>query len=224
MTKLRQLWLLTALGTLAVLAGGYFLLVTPKSNQAAALRSDVDAQLAANRTLQGQIDLLTKQKKDLPKLQAELEKFATKIPNNPALPALVRSLSNAAENSGVELVAVSPSAPVLAPAAAPATTTGTVTAAAAAPAGLTLAHIPVTIGVKGTYAQVTAFLAEIEALPRAFLVSTVAVVPVTTPAGGTAATAVETDQLAAALTGRLFMTTNVAPAVPVRPVTADTTK
>jgi Tfp pilus assembly protein PilO len=222
MTKLRQLWLLTALGTLAALAGGWFLLVTPKANQASALRSDVDAQLAANRTLQRQIDALTKQKKDLPKLQAELEKFATKIPNNPALPALVRSLSDAAENSGVELVAVSPSVPVLAPAAAPVTgATGTVTAAAAAPAGLTLAHIPVTVGVKGTYSQISAFLAEIEGLSRAFLVTTVAVTPPATSATGTA---VDADKLTAALTGRLFMTTAVAPVVPVRPVTEDTTK
>jgi Tfp pilus assembly protein PilO len=223
MTKLRQLWLLTALGTLAVLAGGWFLLVTPKANQASALRSDVDAQLAANRTLQRQIDTLTKQKKDLPKLQAELEKFATKIPNNPALPALVRSLSDAAENSGVELVAVSPSTPVLAPAAAPVTgATGTVTAAAAAPAGLTLAHIPVTVGVKGTYSQISAFLAEIEGLSRAFLVTTVGVTPPAAASGS--ATAVDADKLTAALTGRLFMTTAVAPVVPVRPVTEDTTK
>lgn len=222
MTKLRQLWLLTALGTLAVLAGGWFLLVTPKANQASALRSDVDAQLQANRTLQRQIDSLTKQKKDLPKLQAELEKFATKIPNNPALPALVRSLSDAAEKWGVELVAVSPSAPVLAPAAAPATgTAGTVTAAAAAPVGLTLAHIPVTVGIKGTYSQISSFLAEVEGLPRAFLVTTVSVTP---PPTSGSATAVDRDKLTAALTGRLFMTTNTAPVVPVRPVAEDTTK
>jgi Tfp pilus assembly protein PilO len=222
MTKLRQLWLLTALGSVAVLALGYFLLVTPKANKAAGLKTDTQAQVQANEKLKRDIAQLTKQSKDKPKLQGALEDFATKIPNNPALPALVRSLSDAADNSGVELVAVSPATPVLAPAAVPAAgTSGTVTAAAAAPAGLALAHIPVTVSVKGTYSQVSQFLAEIEGLSRAFLVSTVAVTPY--QPSGSSATTVQTDQLTAALTGRLFMTTTVAPPVPVAPV-VDSTK
>ncbi|MDQ1712507.1 MAG: hypothetical protein QOE45_1957 [Frankiaceae bacterium] len=222
MTKLRQLWLLTALGTVAVLAGGYFLLVTPKASQASALRTDAQTQEQANLKLQSQIAQLTKQMKDKPRLQGELDKFETKIPNNPALPSLVRAISTAAENSGVELVSLSPSAPVLAPAAVAAA--GPVTAAApAAATTLPLAHIPVSVAVKGTYSQISQFLAEIEGMPRAFLVSGIAVVPAQTSAGSTsAATAVEKDQLSASLTGRLFMTTATAAPVPVRPVVDET--
>jgi Tfp pilus assembly protein PilO len=226
MTKLRQLWLLTALGSVAVLALGYFLLVTPKANQASSLRSDTQAQVLANQKLQSDIAQLTKQSKDKPRLQGLLEAFATKIPNNPALPALVRSLTDAADNSGVELVSVAPSAPVLAAAAPAAGTTGTVTAAAAAPAGLTLAHIPVVVSVKGSYSQISQFLAEIEGLSRAFLVSGVDVKPyqaTAATAGTTATTTVQANLLTAALTGRLFMTANVAPPAPVRPV-VDSTK
>ncbi|HEU0132833.1 MAG TPA: type 4a pilus biogenesis protein PilO [Mycobacteriales bacterium] len=224
MTKLRQLWLLTAVGSLAVLAAGYFLLVSPKSNEASALRDDVETQLQANTKLKSQIAMLNKQKKDLPRLQAELEKFASRIPaDDPGLPAFVRSLSDAAENAGAELVGVSPASPVRVQAAP---TAGTVTAAAAAGPGLALAQIPVSVQVSGSYSQISQFFSEVEGLSRAFLITNVAVQPDKKAANpseaGTAA--VDRYRLSASLSGNLFMTTTaVAAPAPVKPV-ADETK
>jgi Tfp pilus assembly protein PilO len=121
MTRLRQLWLLTALGAVAVMAGGYFLLAAPQASKAAALRDEAETQLQQNKTLKSQIDMLNKQKKDLPAQQAKLAKFVGLIPNNPGLPALMRALSDAADNSGVELLSVSPKLPTYAKAVNPAT-------------------------------------------------------------------------------------------------------
>lgn len=241
MTKLRQLWLLTALGSVAVLAGGYFLLVSPKASKAAEVRTEAQDQLAANARVRSQIDLLNKQKKDLPRQQAELEKFATKIPNNPALPALIRSLSDAADNAGVELVSLSPGTPALVVSSVPTTaakpaapadgsttsttsSTSTKPKVAAAPAMLPIASIPISVQVTGNYSQVSQFLSEIESLPRAFLVGGFSVIPGDngpTAKKNDAASAVLDDTLTVSLTGQLYMTTKVA--APAAPKPAATT-
>lgn len=211
MTKLKQLWLLTAMGSVAVLALGWFLLVTPKADQAKAVRAETETQLAANRQLQSKIDMLTKQKKELPKLQAELDKFARLIPNNPALPALIRGLSDAADKTDVDLVGVSPGQPALAAAAGGgAATTST---------GIPLAQVPVNIKVAGKYAQISQFVAEVEALQRAFKVEGLKIAPGSRvgPAG-----AVDDGTLRAELSGVMYMTTAAPqPVTPVAPPAPD---
>ena len=212
MTKLKQLWLLTAFGSVAVLALGWFLLVTPKNSKAAAIRTETEAQLQANATLQSKIALLKAQQKQLPKLQRELEEFARLIPDNPALPSLIRSLSDAADASGVELVSVSPSAPTL--------FTG-----APAANGMALAQVPVAVKVKGTYPDIQQFFSEVEALKRAFLVNGVKVNPASggADAASSALAAVRND-LNAELSGQMFMTTKApAPVAPAAPA-ADTSQ
>ncbi|HEX8003950.1 MAG TPA: type 4a pilus biogenesis protein PilO [Mycobacteriales bacterium] len=219
MTKLRQLWLLTAVGSLLVMAAGYFLLVSPKRSDAASIRTEAADQEQANARLRTQIQMLNRQKKDLPKQQAELQKFAASIPNNPALPALIRSLSNAAETSGVELVALSPAAPTR----VAAVSSGQVAGAAPAAQTLPLAQIPITVKVAGRYSEVSQFFSEIEGLPRAFLLSGVNVVPEPPKAKDGAAPAgnVYTGRLAATLTGSLYMTVKAPPAPkPVATVSA----
>ena len=216
MTKLRQLWLLTALGSLAALAGGYFLLVSPQASKASALRGDTETQEALNAKLRSQIAMLNRQKKDLPAQQAELAKFASKVPNNPAMPSVIRAVSDAADNAGVELRALSPSLPVLVT-----TTTGkgAATVAATAPHGMALAQIPITIKVVGGYSQISQFLSEVEGLPRAFLITGLNVKPDVEPKKGAKGdggeTVAESNLLSADLTGQIFMTAK--PPAPVAP-------
>jgi Tfp pilus assembly protein PilO len=162
MTKLRQLWLLTALAAVAVLAGGYFLLVSPKSGEATTLRGEAASQQVTNQGVRAHIDQLNKQKKDLPAKQALLAEFASKIPSNPSMPAFIRLVSDAADKSGVELISVTPGTPLFTKAAGGANLTG--------PGNTVLATIPVALGVEGHFANITQFFAELESLPRAMLV------------------------------------------------------
>lgn len=168
MTRLRQLWLLTALGTLAVIAGGYFMLVKPQSNHAAELRTEAQEQQQVNATLQSQIAQLNKQKKDLPKQQADLARFAGLIPNNPALPAMIRSLTDAADNAGVELVSIKPTLPAWAKGVDE--NRVEMPGKLAAPDGAVLADIPVALKIAGSFSGVSTFFKEIEDLNRALLV------------------------------------------------------
>ena len=218
MTKLRRLWLLTALASVVALAGGYFLLVSPKNSKAAALREETETQLQLNRDLQSQIQMLNRQKKDLPRQQAELQRFAAKIPNNPALPALIRSLSDAADNAGVELMAISPGAPapVTTSAGTATTAAGATTAAAPAAARLSLAAIPVNLKITGSYSEISQFFSELERLPRAFLVNGFALggragaanasSPLAGAGAGQAGTVAPGD-LTLSVNGQLYMTT-----------------
>jgi len=225
MTKLRQLWLLTAVASVAILAAGYFLMVSPKASKASALRAETQTQEQANSKLRSEIDQLNRQKKDLPKQQAELQKFATKIPDNPALPALIRSLSEAADNSGVELIGLSNGAPQLVASGKPAGRTVQSAKAPAAVQTLTIAQMPITIHVSGKYSQVSQFLSEVENLPRALLVRGFSLTPGDTSprSKGTGAAGGTYDgKVTLQMTGQLYMTAKVAPAAPAAPKPATT--
>lgn len=227
MTKLRQLWLLTALAAVAILAGGYFLLVSPQSSKASALRKDTAAQETTNQSLQSQINLLNQQEKHLVEKENLLSKFSGKIPPNPALPALIRSLSDAADRSGVLLVALTPSSPAFSKGV---DAKGTVLPGnIPGPNGTVLATIPVNVEIHGHYSNLTQFLAELESLNRALLVAGFDVTrqaggnnaPAAAGAGTTgtnaASTFVDPDTLIMRLTTNVMMTTKapVAASVPV---------
>jgi type IV pilus assembly protein PilO len=159
MDKMRQWTLLTVVGIVAVLGAGWFLAVSPQRHHAADLRGQAATQLSANGQLQQQVAQLEQQKKGLPAQQRRLNQIAAKIPDNPALPALIRQLSTAANGAGVDLVSLSPAQPV----SPTPTTTGTA-------AATSLLQIPVTIVVQGSYYNIENFFDAVEKLPRAVLV------------------------------------------------------
>lgn len=184
--KMKQWVALSAVGVLAILAAGWFLLVSPKRGEAAKVRADVATQQGTNSSLQTQLAMLKAQAKTLPQQQATLARVAAKIPDNPALPALIRALSKAADDVGVELVSMAPGAPTAAapgaatagrpaaatPVAPAATGAAPVTGLAAAPAPASfspgvLTTIPLSINVVGGYFQIEQFFDRLENLARA---------------------------------------------------------
>jgi Tfp pilus assembly protein PilO len=220
MDKLKQYVVFTVLGCLVVLAAGWFLLVSPKRSDAQALRSDRDAAQASNNDLLRKLQVLKAQAKNLPKEQAKLAAVAARIPDNTAMPALVRALTGAAKSAGIELVSVTPSAPVVvagAAAAAPAApaATGakaavpaTGSAAASASAGQ-LASIPLTLSIAGGYFQVEQFVANLENLPRAMRLNNLAIAPGINPVKPTSAATVDDGKsLLSTVTGQVFMAVN----------------
>src|SRR5919107_1682724 len=100
MEKLKQYVVLTVLGCLVVLAAGWFLLVSPKKSDAAALRTQTEQVSVDNAALSTKLQVLKAQAKALPKQQAKLAAVAAKIPDNPALPTLIRDLTAAADDAG----------------------------------------------------------------------------------------------------------------------------
>jgi hypothetical protein len=66
MDKVKQFVALTVVGALAILAAGWFLLVSPKRTEASDLREQAATQQSANAGLETQLARLKSQAKDLP--------------------------------------------------------------------------------------------------------------------------------------------------------------
>lgn len=189
MNKTRQWVLLTAVACLAVLAAGWFLVVKPERSHAASLRTDTQGVLAKNNALRTQVDQWRQQQRDLPAQQKKLAAYARQIPDNPALPALIRQLSSAADGAGVTLVSLAPTQPT-----APVPTNPAAAITKAAPGAASYLQIPITVEVTGTYFNVEQFFAAVEQLNRAVLVSGFNIGPLNGPtSGGTASTTTSTS-------------------------------
>lgn len=127
MDKLKQSITLTVLAVLLLATGSWFLLISPKHDEAAATQQQVADQRSTNQALETELEVLKDKAAQLPEKRAALDEITAKIPTGPDLPTLVRALTAAASASGVDLVSVTPGAP-----AAPAVTTPVAPAAPAA--------------------------------------------------------------------------------------------
>lgn len=221
MTVMRKWSLLAAVLVAAVLAAGWFLLVSPKHGDAAALQEQTAAENTQISSLQIQIARLKEQAKDLPKLNAQLAVIHQQLPSDPQLPKLVRDLSTLSKTSGSALVSLAPSVPVAVNQVSAATGAAKpTTGAAAATTSTGLFQVPIVVKVSGSYFELEQFLNGVEGLRRAFLVSGVDIAPDTTSTSATGTPV--TGQLEMSLTGRVFVvppasattttTTPVAPA------------
>lgn len=232
MGKLRQWTMLTALGCLAVLAAGWMLVVTPQQKDAAAARVQRDSALQSANALQAKYSMLLSEKAHLIDQQNKLLTFAQLMPDNPALPSLIRGLSAAADTAGVDLTTLSPSAPtLLTPAAVtvpvPVTTSATGSSStklpsAFAPVAPQVAAIPLSLTIVGGYFEVERFLDALEGLKRAFQVTGLTITPGASGSSASGSTAVPASgavaapstvlpgTLTVALTGKVFMMASAA--------------
>jgi Tfp pilus assembly protein PilO len=231
MEKMRQWSIVTAISVLVVLVAGWQFVVSPQRSKAAGLRTQTAAQQQSNVGLQSQVSQLEEQKKGLPAQQKLLNQFAEKIPDNPALPALIRDLSAAAQGAGVDLVSLSPSPPTLvAVPAAPvaptsATSSGTGAVPHGTPAAAPLASIQVVIAVNGSFFNLQSFFAAVEKMQRAMLVTQWAITPgasTTAPGSSGSAPKMATapDTLLGTLTATVFESPSATPTAPSAPVAA----
>jgi Tfp pilus assembly protein PilO len=147
-------------GVLLVVAA-WFLLISPQRSEAASLREQVTQQQQFNEQVKLKTQQLKAQFASLPARQAQLAEIKQEMPDNPALPSLVRDLSSYADDAGTVLVSVTPGVPVpfaAGTSGAPATTKATETAP--------LLQIPTTVVVTGSYAEVTLYLQKIQSKMR----------------------------------------------------------
>jgi type IV pilus assembly protein PilO len=233
MNDTRKWSLVAMVAVLGILAAGWFLLVAPKRTEAADLKTKTAAQDKSNSGLEAQLSQLKEQQADLPKQQARLAVIRRQLPDNPALPQLIRTLTTAARQVGVSLDAMSPSTPVplaaaqpVAPVPAPTTSTDSSSTDSTAtdtapvvpptPPAPTLYQIPLSLNVTGSYFEMEQFVGKLEGLKRSLLVTGFTV----TPASGEGQTA---GDLRVTLQGRVFIAPPAAAAAatttPVAPAT-----
>lgn len=163
MTKSRAWSLGATLLAALMLIASWFLLISPQRSEAASLRDQATQQQQLNDQIKLKTQELKAQFTSLPARQAQLAEIKQEMPENPALPSLVRDLSTYATDAGVVLVSVAPAAPQpLGPGA-------TTTAAAAQTAPIQ--QIQTNVVVTGSYAQLTLYLQKLQStMRRAILV------------------------------------------------------
>jgi Tfp pilus assembly protein PilO len=179
--------------SVAVLAAGWFLLVSPQQGNAADLGTQADAAIAHNAVTQTQIAGLQKEFANLPQLQSQVAKIRTRIPASPNEAALLRALSDAARTAGVTLSAVRAQPPVA--------IVATGSAGASAAAGTNplatpgqVSQIPLSIDIVGGFANTRLFLNAVEGMQREMLVTNLDIKRNESSAG-----------LATTLTARVFL-------------------
>ncbi len=180
-----------------ILAGVWALLVRPKGGQAAAAQAGERAAIGQADTLRGQIRALEQVRSEAGSLRTRAREARDLFPAKPDLPDLTTALQRIADQAGVDLVSIQPSAP------------------AASTASPDLATLTATVSVGGGYFEVEDFLARLENLvkspdpasripPRSVLVRSVSIASASGGTGTSGGAAVPS-----ATTGSGTLTANV---------------
>jgi Tfp pilus assembly protein PilO len=199
-TRRTELLVATA-GIVLVMVVGTLLLVRPKQQAVAQATADRNAAIADSQALRDEVRALEALKADAAQLRAKAEQAKAEFPATPNLPALVNALQDAAGQSGVDLIAITPAAPK------------------ASTVQPELAEIATGVNVRGGYFQLQDFLSRVENLvkgadparvpPRSVLVQSVSVSSSTDSATGDSAaatpdTSTTSGELQAAITLTVF--------------------
>lgn len=233
-----RLWVLgTAVLSVLIVVAAYFLLIGPKRAEAADLQQQTAETASSNAQLESRIEQLKAQFAELPQRQAELAVIKQAMPEDAALPTLVRELDTRSAASGVTLMSLTPGAPVaVTPPAAPAPAapaaetsgddaTGTTPAPAATPAPTDLlVSIPVSMVVVGDFYEAELFLKDLQTqMPRAFLVTTLNVQTEKDAEASGGKPATKNGDVTMTITGSVFVLKPAAAAPPAAPATPPTT-
>ena len=205
-----------ALASVLVLLAGWFLLVSPQRQSADDIAVQADTQTASNQVLQTKINALKVQYANLPTLQKQLAVVQTHMPQTPNMPGLLRNLSAAATAAGVKLVSVTPANPTALAGSAP--TGKQADSPLSAPGAVQV--IGVTVTVSGPFANTRLFLTSLEAMPRSFLVTGLAIARDSQAASSTTTPSAKVaNSLTTTITGRVF---KVNPGLPTAAVAKTT--
>ena len=133
-------------------------LLLPRAGAVNQRQKDLDQARQQQGQLQAELQQLQQARHDARKVEHELAELQTRIPPTADLPALIRFLQAAADQSAVDFVSISPANPVNNP-------------------GQQISTIPTQVSAAGTFFSMEEFLFKLETLPRAVKVTQIQVGP-----------------------------------------------
>ena len=172
MTQTRKWAMGTAGIVVLLLVAGWFLLISPKKADTQQSLDDTAAAVQKNESCGRTSQLLQSEQKGLPEQQAKLAAIRSHLPDNPQLPALIRSMDAMATDSDVNLLGVTNADPVFVQVAGAGTG-----APGAAPVKGGLQYSAVTLDVFGTYFTLEKFISSLETSTRSILVYDISLTP-----------------------------------------------
>lgn len=142
----RTALVLSALGAVTVVVLFFVLVFQPARDELAEVEDQIALEQGEQERLEVEIERLRLVREDAPNVEAELASADAIVPSEPALPALVRQLQSAADESGVTLTSVATGRPF----------------ALEEPPAEGLSAIDVNTEIAGGYFQIVDFLRRIE--------------------------------------------------------------
>ena len=104
-------WLLTGLLCVLLAVGWYFLIFSPTSEDIEVVRADTERTLTEAEQQRARAAELREVRQRAPEAEAALNAGQTLIPEEPSIPALFRQMQQAADDAGVRLPTINPTAP-----------------------------------------------------------------------------------------------------------------
>ncbi len=111
----RAMLLLAAFGAVLVVALFYIVVFQPAREELAEVEAQIELEINEQTRLQDEIERLQSVRAEAPTVEAELAAGEAIVPRDPALPALIRQLQLAADESGLTLATVSTQRPTAVP-------------------------------------------------------------------------------------------------------------
>ena len=181
--------ILGAIALLLIVGLGWQFVLSPKTEALSGVRQQITDTRDNNDLLELQLVTLKRQAADLDSVRATAGALSAMFPSTADQPRLFREVTEAAADAGIGpegVTALSPTPPVVGgdPAAGVAVDTS----------GLTLARQIVAVSVQGSYAETQRLLANLEQIPRAFLITSVSL-----------SGSQETGDYATTITGDMFV-------------------
>ncbi len=170
-----------AAASAVVLAGGWFLLVSPQKANVDDIVTQTATVNNANATTEQQIAALKAEFTQLPQLQSQVALIRQHIPQTPNEPTLLRTVTKAASTAGVNLASMTIAAPSVMQSG---TATGTATGNQFAIPGQ-MSQISLTMNITGNFADTRLFLNSLEGMQRVMLVTGVNITRSLTATGAT---------------------------------------
>ena len=149
----------------------FFLLIKPRRAELAQVREQIQTAENERQALQQQLAVLNDLKANAPKLQAELEEVEGFVPEDDEVPNFIFEVEQAAKQSGVGFVQITPELPKQ------------------PPEGAALAQVRTTIRARGGYFAIQDFMRRLYDLDRALRIDTIAMTAGIAPTGGETGTA-----------------------------------
>jgi Tfp pilus assembly protein PilO len=172
-----------------VAAAGWIFVLSPQTSALGEVQAQIQETKDQNDLLQLQLVVLQRQEKALPETRATADALAARFPPTADQPGLFRAVTAAAVDAGIparDVTTLTPTPPVLG--SATQTEGVQLPSESASP---DLARQTVTLTVEGSYRGSQRLLANLEQMPRAYLVTSVTVTTGTDP--GTFVTTVTGD-------------------------------
>jgi Tfp pilus assembly protein PilO len=207
-----QKWYAGAVAASAVvLAGGWFVLVSPQKASVDEIVAQTATVNNANARTEQQIAALKAEFTQLPQLQSQVALIRQHIPQTPNEPTLLRTVTKAASTAGVNLSSITIAAPSVMQSG---TATGGATGNQFAIPGQ-MSQISLSMTITGNFADTRLFLNSVEGMQRVMLVTGVNITRGTTDTGATT--------LQTVVAARVFMANPGTPSVGAQSTSTVTT-